>query len=256
MLANSQQPGQSMMQDSHDEALILQHGPFLHRCKQVTPTPVRNPRQPPLESIIRKLAQMPKQAANNPEVAQLVEDSQLVYEGLARLRAGPHQGSCLADDLEALAVELHTDGNRPCIPLPAGSRRRAHDIFRQRSIIKEFNGVMHLGTIMGLDGDAIFQHVQYADGDSEDLEDHEILEMLAAGPFNTMAFTSCTGDRAQIRPGDYAIVSLEHKGEYPCRVEEIWLSATKRESYAIVRKASLLCCPDFPPATSFCMACL
>lgn len=175
----------------------------------------------------------------NPEAAQLVEDSKVVYQGLARLRAGPHQGSCLAADLEALAVELHPDGDGPSIPLPASSRRRAHDIFQQQSIIKDFEGAMHLGRVVGLEPDGIFQHVQYEDGDSEDLEDHEVLEQLATGPYSSLPFTDSTPSERNLHPGDFVTVTFADEGVYPCRIEELWILSPGRVHFAMVRE---VCC--------------
>ncbi|KAK9843309.1 hypothetical protein WJX74_010110 [Apatococcus lobatus] len=120
----------------------------------------------------------------------------------------------------------------------AGSCRRAHDIFQQQSIIKEFGRVMYLGKVTGLESDHFFQHVQYVDGDSEDLEDHEILQQLASGPFSAMAFTSTTGQKTHLQPGDFVTVSFAEGGERPCRIEELWMWVADRESYAVVREAS------------------
>lgn len=138
--------------------------------------------------------------------------------------------------MEALAVELHPDGDGPSIPLPASSRRRAHDIFQQQSIIKDFEGAMHLGRVVGLEPDGIFQHVQYEDGDSEDLEDHEVLEQLATGPYSSLPFTDSTPCERILHPGDFVTVTFADEGVCPCRIEELWILSPGRVHFAMVRE--------------------
>lgn len=63
---------------------------------------------------------------------------------------------------------------------------------------------LELGTVTGVDPNGVFQHVQYANGHQEELEDHEVLESIVLrepGPILhlVLSFTSNITDMQEFQ---------------------------------------------------------
>ncbi|KAK9867273.1 hypothetical protein WJX84_011147 [Apatococcus fuscideae] len=174
-------------------------GQRYHVRKRVALATPANSCEMPLEQLLQLQASDP--ANLNPCLTQLISDSKRMYEGLMRMRGARQQDACsLSDDLEGLAVELYRNGQGPVVPLPAGSTRRAHNIYSGKLVIRKF-----------LNGD-------------EELGMEEVpgyINSVRTGSFVVVSLISST---------------LEEVERFGGRVEEVYTQVSTGKHFAMVRK--------------------